>query len=308
MMLEPTLHHRPYSLKQEGKESIKERLSRPKTLPNFPTKPFLYFDMSSSTLFPLLNGTHHLSPLALPVPEPFSHLPMTDIHNALPYPYADPFPGNRLPPIPDFDDTGRPISRPGSPPYNPEQAAQEHEAHRSLDASSPRTGSPSDWINHVREVERTGAAAHSPSPPASDWQNGARASERVWPPLLDPSPSPPPLVLPPPATDTRLCWECDRPGHLIANCPITRIRHRSDITARNFIRDYDAYGEIVELLSTQLAHVAENYGYYWHVRNRMIDDANWEGHPTRHAPVMDPDHFMTLPLLDHDNVTSQRRV
>ncbi|ETW77244.1 hypothetical protein HETIRDRAFT_109313 [Heterobasidion irregulare TC 32-1] len=264
---------------------------------------------SSSALLPLLNGTHHLSPLALPVPEPFSHFPMTDIHNALPYPYADPFPGNRLPPIPVFDNTGRPISRPSSPSYDPEQAAREHEIHHSTPVSPPRAGSPSDWINHVREAERAGAAAHPPSPLINGWpRDGVRAAERVWPPLLDPSPSPPPLVLPPPATDTRLCWECDRPGHLIANCPITRIRRRTDLTARNFIRDYEVYGEVVELLSTQLEHVAENYGYYWHIRDRMIDDARWEGHPTRHTPVMDPRTFMALPIRDPDAVTSQRRV
>ncbi|ETW76233.1 hypothetical protein HETIRDRAFT_430572 [Heterobasidion irregulare TC 32-1] len=239
--------------------------------------------MSSSALLPLLNGTRHLSPLALPVPEPFSHLPMTDIHNALPYPYADPFPGNRLPPIPVFDDAGRPISRPSSPPYNPEQAAREHEVHHSTPVSPPRT------IN--------------------GWPlDGVRAAERTWPPLRDPSPSPPPLVLSPPATDTRLCWECNRPGHLIANCPITRIRRRTDLTARNFIRDYEAYGEVVELLSTQLEHVAENYRYYWHIRDRMIDDARWEGHPTRHTPVMDPRTFMALPIRDPDAVMSQRRV
>ncbi|ETW86453.1 hypothetical protein HETIRDRAFT_412908 [Heterobasidion irregulare TC 32-1] len=193
----------------------KRTVTKSNPLPNFPNKPSLYTDMSSSSLSHLLNGNHHLSPLSLLVPEPFHTLPMTNIHNALPYPNADPFPGNRLPPIPDFNDA----------------AACKHEVHCLTDTPSPRTRLLSDWLNHVCAAEQVGPMlpAHLPAPP-SNWQNGA---------------------------------------------------------PRNFIQDYKAYEEGIKRLSMQLDHVAENFGYYWHIRERMIDNAAWEGHLVHHAPTFD---------------------
>ena len=76
----------------------------------------------------------------------------------------------------------------------------------------------------------------------------------------------------------------------MSHCPITRIRRRTDITARNFIRDYDAYCEVVGLLRTRMNDIGEDYGYYRQLRDRMIDMANWEGYPVRSIPAIDTTH------------------
>ena len=232
--------------------------------------------MSSASIPTLLNDTSSLSPLPLPMPEPFQ-APTSSLGNTLPsfppYNYADPFPGNRLPPIPNFDDNGRPITRSSSPPYDPEQAAREQDAICLVNMPSP-----------IVSVQ--------------NWQDGAHVSERVWPPLPVFTPSPVPSTvelphitpIPSPAIETRYCWECDRQGHLISHCPITRIRRHADITTCNFIQDYDAYREVVGLLRTQLNNIGEDYGYYRQLRERMIDTANWEGYPIRSIPTIDTAH------------------
>ena len=81
----------------------------------------------------------------------------------------------------------------------------------------------------------------------------------------------------------------------MSRCPITCIRRRTDITARNFIRDYDAYCEVVGLLRTRMNDIGEDYGYYRQLRDRMIDMANWEGYPVRSIPTIDTTHSREPP-------------
>ena len=283
--IKPSQHHRPYSFPSTNgrKElSIKWIVDEAQPSPQLPNNPLI--DNMSSSLSLILNDDSSLSPLPLPVPEPFQAPTTTSpLGNTLPsfppYAYADPFPGNRLPPIPDFDNDGQLITHPLSPLYDPEQVAREQDVIRLVSTPSPR----------------------STTAPTQDWSDGARASEMIWPPLptFTPSPAPPtsptlesPHVTPTPllVVETRSCWECSRPGHLLANCPITRIRRRTDITARNFIRDYDAYCEVVGLLRTRMNQVGEDYGYYRQLRDRIIDMANWEGYPIRSIPTIDTTH------------------
>ena len=76
-----------------------------------------------------------LSPLCLEVPAPFQHPmsaeqtdPLTsETQVNLLYLHADPFPRNRLAPIPNFEQDD--LMRPVSPPYDPEQVVRDHETH-----------------------------------------------------------------------------------------------------------------------------------------------------------------------------------
>ena len=187
-----------------------------------------------------------------------------------PHPYADPFPGNRLAPIPDFKKENADPTRPTSPPYDPEQVVRDHEA-LCLPSLPPPTSAPTHVsTSPVDDSPASPITVDTPTPQSpmvpveTDWRDGACESEAVWP--TPPTPSLPPSSPPPPSTPTppvsRYCWECSHAGHLIAGCPITSIRVRMDVTARNWMRKYDDHRNMANKLRIQMEQVAKEYGYH----------------------------------------------
>ena len=143
----------------------------------------------------------------------------------------------------------------------------------------------------------------SPTVPIeTDWHDGARESEAIWPgpptPPLPPSSSPPPSTPMPPAS--RYCWECGRAGHLIAGCSITSVRVRTDVTARNWVREYDDHRIMAARLRVCMEQVAEEYGYHKQARERMVNAALWAGYPVRSVLTIDETHpHEPPPVIGH---------
>ena len=155
-----------------------------------------------------LPASRSLSPLNLPIPAPFQHAFSTErttttpVENTFPpvppYPYADPFPGNRLTPIPNLEASNDP-TRPTSPPYDPEQVVRDREALR-LPSPPPQASAPSR-VPTPPVISRLASpiivdvsTPQSPTIPLeTDWHDGARESEAIW-----PGPPTPALPLPRP--------------------------------------------------------------------------------------------------------------
>ena len=188
-----------------------------------------------------LPASRSLSPLNLPIPAPFQHAfstkqtTTTPVENTFPpvppYPYADPFPGNRLAPIPNLEASNDP-TRPTSPPYDPEQVVRDREALR-LPSPPPQASAPSRVPTPpvisclASPIIVDASTPQSPTIPLeTDWHDRARESEAIWPgpptPALPPSSPPPPSTPTPPAS--QYYWECGHAGHLIAGCSITSVR------------------------------------------------------------------------------------
>ena len=201
-----------------------------------------------------------LSPLDLPVPTPFQHTlsaerttattPFNDnLPSFPPHPFTDPFPGNRLAPIPNLEERSEDPTRPTSPPYDPEQVVRDRET---AQASTPPPPTPTPArIPTPVVVSRLASPIHvdTPTPSLRRYllkQTGVmehanlRRSGPVLQRLLFPLPRPPPPSTPTPPT-SRYCWECGHAGHLIVGCPIMHIQERTDITACNFLCNYDTH-------------------------------------------------------------------
>ena len=59
-----------------------------------------------------------------------------------------------------------------------------------------------------------------------------------------------------------------------------------DITARNFLQDYNNHRIKAIWLRMQMEQVAEGYGYHKQAREHMIDIANWTGYPSQSIPAI----------------------
>ena len=266
-----------------------------------------------------------LSPLHLPVPTPFQHTLLAERTTATtpfndnlpsfpPHPFADPFPGNRLAPIPDLEERSEDPTRPTSPPYHPEQVVRDRETAQAP-APPPQTPAPSrvptpPVISRLASpiVVDTPTPQSPTIPRETDWRDGARESEAIWPapptPPLPPSSPPPPSTPTPPAS--RYCWECGRAGHLIAGCSITSVRARTDVTARNWVREYDNHRITAAKLRIRMEQVAEEYGYHKQARERMVDAALWAGYPVRSVPTIDEAHPREPPPVIGNRVKRRR--
>ena len=104
-----------------------------------------------------------------------------------PHAYTDPFPGNRLAPIPDFDKENDDPMRPTSPPYDLEQVVRDCEASCPL-PTLPQSPTPTP-IPMTRSNNNSSVTIiiNMPTPQSlevpveADWRDGAHASEAVWP-------------------------------------------------------------------------------------------------------------------------------
>ncbi|ETW80310.1 hypothetical protein HETIRDRAFT_418337 [Heterobasidion irregulare TC 32-1] len=183
---------------------------------------------------------------------------------------------------------------PASPPHDSDQNIRNREARRPLPTppSAPPDASSSatlvgEGLALAEPIDTSSYQLRTIPVVSEDWHEGARASAHVWPetPAFTPSP-----LGSPPAPDERYCWECGRQGHFLATCPITRIRMRTDVTARQFLRDYDAHRGATNRLRLQMDKVAEEYGYHKQALEHMITTSMWTGYPVRSIPTYDVDH------------------
>ncbi|ETW77180.1 hypothetical protein HETIRDRAFT_327052 [Heterobasidion irregulare TC 32-1] len=252
---------------------------------------------SPLTPIPLIAPSPPLPPLQLNIPVPFQHPISAERTTAieeqamatLPHTHAEPFPGNRLAPIPNLEEDDP--MHPTSPIYDPEQAVRDHEVSRPLPMPPPAPPTTPTSPTLVGSDPAPANPFHTPSsqlamvPVASeDWRKGAQASELIWPATPAFTPSPPTSPTPP---EVRYCWECGRSGHLLAGCSITHIQSRTDVTTHQFLRDYDVHHGAANQLRLQMDKVAEEYGYHKQAWEHMIDTALWAGYPTRSVPTYD---------------------
>ncbi|ETW75036.1 hypothetical protein HETIRDRAFT_423610 [Heterobasidion irregulare TC 32-1] len=260
---------------------------------------------SSLAPIPLLAPSPPLPPLQLDIPVPFQHAVSAERTTAveeramatLPHAHTDPFPGNQLAPIPNLEEDDPML--PASPPYDPEQTVRDREARRPLPTLPPAPPVTPSSTTLVEEgpapTEPVDAPSSQPAtvPVASeDWRKGARASERVWPTTPAFTPSPP---APPASPEVRYCWEYGRSGYLLAACSITRIRMRTDVTAHQFLRDYNTHRGATNRLRLQMDKVAEEYGYHKQAWEHMIDTTLWTGYPNRSIPTYDINNLREPP-------------
>ncbi|ETW75305.1 hypothetical protein HETIRDRAFT_164543 [Heterobasidion irregulare TC 32-1] len=183
---------------------------------------------------------------------------------------------------------------PASPPPDSDQNIRNREARRPLPtppSAPPDASSSATLVGEgpapAEPIDTSSSQPGTIPVVSEDWHEGARASAHVWPetPAFTPSP-----LGSPPAPEERYCWECGRQGHFLAACPITRIRMRTDVTARQFLRDYDAHRGATNRLRLQMDKVAEEYGYHKQALEHMITTSMWTGYPVRSIPTYDVDH------------------